>query len=76
MLADDHQAPADTGTLFGEGHHPIAAFAQAAVSAFDHVAGELGDEEYASQWGRPLPRPDLDTLRALVKVTPIPDINA
>ncbi|MGW3819861.1 hypothetical protein, partial [Streptomyces sp. NPDC005046] len=76
VLADDHEAPADTGTLLWEGHHSIAAFAQAAVSAFDHVADELGDEEYASQWGRPLPRPDLDTLRSLVKVAPIPDINA
>ncbi|MFF7599581.1 hypothetical protein [Streptomyces mirabilis] len=46
------------------GHHPIAAFAQAAVSAFDHVADKLGDEEYASQWGRPKPfRRPRDTVR-------------
>ncbi|MEU1446994.1 hypothetical protein [Streptomyces mirabilis] len=70
VLADDHEAPADAGTLLWEGRHPITAFAQAAVSAFDHVADELGDEEYASQWGRPLPRPDLDTLRALVNRSP------
>ncbi|MEV4453848.1 MULTISPECIES: hypothetical protein [Streptomyces] len=67
VLADDHQAPADTGTLLWQGRHPIAAVGRSAVHAFDQVAHELGDEGYASKWGRPLPHAELEALRAALR---------
>ncbi|MEU1617229.1 hypothetical protein ABZ479_07950 [Streptomyces sp. NPDC005722] len=62
--AKDLRAPDSSGTVLWSGRHDATALARAAVRAFDQVAHELGEEGYASHWGRPFPRTELEALRA------------
>ncbi|MET8786189.1 hypothetical protein [Streptomyces sp. NPDC004589] len=72
--------PDSSGVVLWSSHQTVTALARAALRAFDQVAEELGEEGYASQWGRPYPRTELEALRialrALVKGAPSPDTNA
>ncbi|MFB7290973.1 hypothetical protein [Actinacidiphila glaucinigra] len=61
--AKDLRAPDSSGTVLWSGRHDATALARAAVRAFDQVAHELGEEGYASQWGRPFPRAELEAVR-------------
>ncbi|MGW6054761.1 hypothetical protein [Streptomyces sp. NPDC055189] len=67
LVADDDQAPESSGTVLWAGCHPISVLARSAVRAFDQVAHDVGEEGYASQWGRPFPRPELEALRTAMR---------
>jgi hypothetical protein len=67
VTADDGRAPDGSGAVLWSGRHTITALARSAVRAFDRVANELGEESYASQWGRPFPRTELEALRAVMR---------
>lgn len=60
----DRRTPDGSGTVLWSGRHAVSALARVAVRAFDQVVHELGEEGYASRWGRPFPRSELEALRA------------
>jgi hypothetical protein len=61
--ANDRQAPNSSGVALWSGRHTMTSLARAAVRAFDQIAHELGEEGYESQWGRPFPHTELESLR-------------
>jgi len=67
LLADDDQAPDDSGKLLWSGRHTVTALARSAVRAFDRIDHEQGEESYESHWGRPFPRTELEALRAAMR---------
>ncbi|MFI6562757.1 hypothetical protein [Streptomyces sp. NPDC050534] len=79
VRVDDDRAPDSSGTVLWSGRHAVAALARSAVRAFDRIDYEQGEEAYASQWGRPFPRTELEGLRTAMrrhlKTTTSPDIT-
>jgi hypothetical protein len=63
LLADDDQAPDNSGMVLWSGRHTITALARSVVRAFDRIDHEQGEESYESQWSRPFPRTELEALR-------------
>ncbi|MFI1208552.1 hypothetical protein ACH4UV_13205 [Streptomyces sp. NPDC020802] len=67
VLADDTRTPDSSGVVLWSGRHTVTVLARSAVRAFDRIDHEQGEEAYASQWGRPFPRTELEALRAALR---------
>jgi hypothetical protein len=70
LRADSSQKPDSSGVVLWSSRHAITSLARAALRAFDQVAHELGEDGYASQWGRPFPRTELEALRTALHAAP------
>ncbi|MDV9172331.1 hypothetical protein R6V09_19775 [Streptomyces sp. W16] len=64
LRANNSQTPDNSGVVLWSSRQTITALRRAALRAFDQVTHDLGEEGYASQWGRPFPRAELEALRA------------
>ncbi|MFJ9544281.1 hypothetical protein ACIRPX_44750 [Streptomyces sp. NPDC101225] len=70
LRADDSRKPDSSGVVVWSSRHTITTLGRAALRAFDQVAYELGEDGYASQWGRPFPRAEVETLRTALPTAP------
>ncbi|MGY6024660.1 hypothetical protein [Streptomyces spinosirectus] len=70
LRADDSRKPDSSGVALWSSRHTITTLRRAALRAFDQVAYELGEDGYASQWGRPFPRAEVETLRTALHAAP------
>ncbi|MFC8512813.1 hypothetical protein [Streptomyces sp. NPDC057257] len=70
LRANTSRTPDSSAAVLWSSRHAITSVVRAALRAFDKVAHELGEDGYASQWGRPFPRTELEALRAALHATP------
>ncbi|MFC9911064.1 hypothetical protein [Streptomyces sp. NPDC059862] len=70
LRAGNSLKPDSSGVVLWSSRHTITTLVRAALRAFDQVAYELGEDGYASQWGRPFPRADLEALRTALHAAP------
>ncbi|MFF7949353.1 hypothetical protein [Streptomyces griseorubiginosus] len=70
LRVGDSRKPDSSGVVLWSSRHTITTPGRAALRAFDQVAYELGEDGYASQWGRPFPRAEVEALRTALHAAP------
>ena len=63
VMADDYQAPTESGVVLWASRQSLDTLCRAATRAFDRVRYELGEDAYQTEWRRSFPHNELETLR-------------